>query len=99
MPARARHYFLEWIARHYSLADYPKIVTPEFVAPITVLRTWAFTFCFLSIGLTTRLRSLTATGLKPFLAFMAGVAVNIAIGYALSAYVFAVYWNSLGQGS
>ena len=88
-----------WIASHYSLADYRKVVTPEFVAPITALRTWAFTFCFLSIGLTTRLRSLTATGLKPFLAFTAGVVVNIAIGYALSAHVFASYWNSLGQGS
>ena len=49
---------MTWIASHYSLADYRKIVTPEFVAPITALRTWAFTFCFLSIGLTTRLRSL-----------------------------------------
>jgi hypothetical protein len=55
--------------------------------------------CFFSIGLTTRLRSLTATGVKPFVAFTAGVAVNIAIGYALSAHVFAPYWNSLGQGS
>jgi len=88
-----------WIASHYSLADYRKIVTPDFVAPITVLRTWAFTFCFLSIGLTTRIRSLAATGLKPFLAFTAGVAVNIAIGYALSAHLFASYWDSLGQGS
>ncbi|MFM0499027.1 YeiH family protein [Paraburkholderia caffeinilytica] len=88
-----------WIASHYSLVDYRKVVTPEFVAPITALRTWAFTFCFLSIGLTTRLRSLTATGLKPFLAFTAGVVVNIAIGYALSAHVFAPYWNSLGQAS
>ncbi|HEY2023022.1 YeiH family protein [Paraburkholderia sp.] len=88
-----------WIASHYSLADYRKVVTPQFVAPITVLRTWAFTFCFLSIGLTTRFRSLAATGLKPFLAFTAGVAVNVVIGYVLSAHVFASYWNSLGQGS
>ncbi|WP_114813862.1 YeiH family protein [Paraburkholderia kururiensis] len=88
-----------WIASHYSLADYRKVVTPEFVAPITALRTWAFIFCFLSIGLTTRLRVLTATGLKPFLAFTAGVAVNIAIGYALSAHVFAPYWHSLEQGT
>jgi len=88
-----------WIASHYSLADYRKVVTPEFAAPITALRTWAFIFCFLSIGLTTRLRLLSATGLKPFLAFTAGVVVNIAIGYALSAHVFASYWNSLGQGS
>jgi uncharacterized membrane protein YadS len=85
-----------WIASHYSLADYRKVVTPEFVAPITALRTWAFTFCFLSIGLTTRLRALSATGTKPFLAFTAGVVVNIALGYALSAHLFAPYWNSLG---
>ncbi|TAL93055.1 MAG: putative sulfate exporter family transporter [Paraburkholderia sp.] len=86
-----------WIASHYSLTDYRKVVTPEFVGPITALRTWAFIFCFLSIGLTTRLRSLAATGLKPFLVFTAGVVVNIAIGYVLSAHVFASYWNSLGQ--
>ncbi|WP_459720009.1 YeiH family protein [Paraburkholderia sp. 2C] len=88
-----------WIASHYSLADYRKVVTPELVAPITALRTWAFIFCFFSIGLTTRLRSLTTTGVKPFVAFTAGVAVNIVIGYVLSAHVFAPYWNSLGQGS
>ncbi len=88
-----------WIASHYSLADYRKVVTPDFVAPITALRVWAFTFCFLSIGLTTRLRSLSSTGWKPFLAFTVGVVVNIAIGYALSAHLFAPYWNSFGQGS
>jgi uncharacterized membrane protein YadS len=88
-----------WIASHYSLADYRKVVTPEFVAPITALRVWAFTLCFLSIGLTTRLGSLSATGAKPFLAFTIGVIVNIAIGYTLSAHVFASYWNSLGQGT
>ena len=46
-----------------------------------------------------RVRSFAATGIKPFIAFTAGVAVNIAIGYALSAHVFAPYWNSLGQGT
>ncbi|WP_243039502.1 YeiH family protein [Dyella sedimenti] len=85
-----------WIASHYSLADYRKIVTPDLVAPISTLRTWAFTFCFLSIGLTTRLRSLTATGWRPLLAFSIGVAVNIVIGYVLSVHVFADYWNGLG---
>ncbi|TDV37441.1 putative membrane protein YadS [Paraburkholderia caballeronis] len=86
-----------WIASHYSLADYRKVVTPEFVAPITALRTWAFTFCFFSIGLTTRVRSLSATGAKPFLAFTAGVVVNVVLGYVLSAHVFAHYWDSLGS--
>ncbi|WP_201314049.1 putative sulfate exporter family transporter [Dyella sp. EPa41] len=85
-----------WIASHYSLADYRKIVTPDLVAPISVLRTWAFTFCFLSIGLTTRLRSLTAIGWRPLLAFTIGVAVNVVIGYVLSVHVFADYWNGLG---
>ncbi|MEX3935943.1 putative sulfate exporter family transporter [Paraburkholderia phymatum] len=87
------------IASHCSLAGYRKVVTPEFVAPITALRTWAFIFCFFSIGQTTRIRSLAATGVKPLIAFTVGVAVNIAIGYARSAHVFAPYWNSLGQGS
>ena len=85
-----------WIASHYSLADYRKIVTPDLVAPISALRTWAFTFCFLSIGLTTRLRSLTAIGWRPLLAFTVGVAVNVVIGYVLSVHVFADYWNGLG---
>jgi uncharacterized membrane protein YadS len=86
-----------WIASHYSLAQYRSVVTPSFVAPITALRTWAFTFCFLSIGLTTRLGRLSATGAKPFIAFTAGVAVNVVIGYLLSVHVFASYWSSLGQ--
>jgi uncharacterized membrane protein YadS len=86
-----------WIGSHYSLAQYRSVVTPAFTAPITALRTWAFTFCFLSIGLTTRLGRLSATGAKPFLAFTAGVVVNVVIGYLLSVHVFAAYWNSLSQ--
>jgi len=87
------------IVSGYTLAEYDSRVTPALIAPIRSLRTWAFIFCFFSIGLTTRIRSLAATGLKPFIAFTVGVAVNIAIGYALSAHAFASYWNSLGQGS
>jgi uncharacterized membrane protein YadS len=86
-----------WIGSHYTLTEYRSVVTPAFVAPITALRTWAFTFCFLSIGLTTRLCSLSATGAKPFIAFTAGVAVNVVIGYLLSVHVFGAYWASLGQ--
>ncbi len=86
-----------WIGSHYSLAQYRSVVTPAFVAPITALRTWAFTFCFLSIGLTTRLGRLSATGAKPFIAFTAGVIVNVVIGYVLSVHVFASYWSSIGQ--
>ena len=86
-----------WIASHYSLADYRTVVTPGFVAPITALRTWAFIFCFFSIGLTTRFSGLASTGIKPFLAFTAGVAVNIVLGYVLSVHVFGGYWAGLGH--
>lgn len=89
--------FVTWIASHYSLADYRKIVTPELIAPITALRTWAFIFCFFSIGLTTRISTLSKTGFKPFVAFTAGAVVSVAVGYVLSVHVFASYWNALGQ--
>jgi uncharacterized membrane protein YadS len=86
-----------WIASGYSLDSYRKIVTPEFAAPITALRTWAFTLCFLSIGLTTRLRTLSATGTKSFAAFTIGVVVNVVLGYILSVHLFAEHWERLGQ--
>ncbi|MFM0520336.1 MULTISPECIES: YeiH family protein [Caballeronia] len=86
-----------WVASHYSLADYRSVVTPAFVAPIVALRTWAFTFCFLSIGLTTRFSLLAGAGGKPLVAFTAGVVVNVVIGYLLSVHVFAPYWAALGQ--
>ncbi|KVD71605.1 hypothetical protein WS62_10110 [Burkholderia sp. ABCPW 14] len=89
--------FVTWVASHDTLADYRKIVTPHLVAPITVLRTWAFIFCFFSIGLTTRLKSLSATGVKPVVAFTAGVVANVIVGYLLSVRVFGHYWATLGQ--
>lgn len=89
--------FVTWVASHYTLTDYRKVVTPELVAPITTLRTWAFIFCFFSIGLSTRLRALSATGVRPFLAFSAGALVNVVVGYLLSAHVFGTYWAGLGQ--
>jgi uncharacterized membrane protein YadS len=89
--------FVTWVASGHTLGDYRKVLTPELTGPITVLRTWAFTFCFFSIGLTTRLKSLSATGAKPFVAFTAGVVVNVIVGYLLSVYVFGHYWASLGQ--
>jgi uncharacterized integral membrane protein (TIGR00698 family) len=86
-----------WISSGYSLADYNKVVAPGLVAPIKDLRTWAFIFCFLSIGLTTRFRDLAAAGRKPFLAFSSGVIVNVVLGFVLSAWVFASHWTNLGQ--
>ena len=79
----------------YTLADYNKNVVPSLVAPIKDLRTWAFIFCFLSIGLTTRFRELVSVGKNPFLAFSAGAVVNVVIGFILSAIVFASHWNNL----
>ncbi len=80
------------VVHGYSLADYNKQVKPSLIAPITTLRTWAFTFSFLSIGLCTRWRDLTNAGSRPFLAFTAGVVVNVILGYVLSTQVFGSYW-------
>jgi uncharacterized membrane protein YadS len=80
-----------------SYADYKKSVVPVLVAPLQGLRTWVFTFCFFSIGLTTRFRELAGAGIKPFYAFTAGVIVNVILGYVLSAQVFAAFWSGLGQ--
>ncbi|MGH9552407.1 MAG: putative sulfate exporter family transporter [Terriglobales bacterium] len=83
------------VSSTYSLADFNKVVNPALVAPIKDLRTWAFIFCFFSIGLTTRFRELADAGRKPFLAFTSGVAVNVVLGLVLSAVVFASHWESL----
>jgi uncharacterized membrane protein YadS len=79
----------------YGLADYNKTVVPALVAPVRDLRTWAFIFCFLSIGLTTRFRELASAGTKPFLAFSAGAIVNVIVGLILSAVAFATHWDHL----
>lgn len=79
-----------------SLADYNHIAVPAFVGPIKDMRTWAFIFCFFSIGLTTRFDQLARAGAKPLLAFSGGVVVNVALGYVLSVYVFGAYWQHLG---
>jgi uncharacterized integral membrane protein (TIGR00698 family) len=85
------------IASFYSFQDYNKIVKPELVAPIKNLRTWAFIFCFFSIGLTTRFRELAHAGVKPFWAFTSGVVVNVILGFILSTIVFAGYWSNLAH--
>lgn len=82
---------------HYSLQRYDSIVAPALTGPIKDLRTWAFIFCFFSIGLTTRFRDLAAAGRTPFGAFTAGVVVNVILGFVLSVYVFGGYWATLGQ--
>jgi uncharacterized membrane protein YadS len=82
-------------ARSYSMTNYNKVVVPALVGPLKDLRSWAFIFCFLSIGLTTRFRDLARAGARPFLAFSTGVLVNVVLGFVLSAVVFASYWESL----
>jgi len=79
----------------YSLADYNKLAVPALVGPIKDLRTWAFIFCFLSIGLTTRFSELASAGRRPFIAFSTGAIVNVIIGFLLSAAVFATHWENL----
>jgi uncharacterized membrane protein YadS len=85
------------VSRGYAYAEYKKEVLPALVAPLQALRTWAFTFAFLSIGLTTRVREFVAVGARPFYAFTIGVIVNVALGFVLSTQVFAEFWNRLGQ--
>ncbi len=85
------------VAQNYTQAAFSKQVTPVFVAPIKDLRTWAFIFCFLSIGFTTRFRELAHAGTRPFAAFTAGVVVNVLLGFVLSAIVFAAHWQNLAH--
>jgi uncharacterized membrane protein YadS len=88
---------LTLVARGHSYAEYRKDVVPALVAPLQVLRTWAFTLAFLAIGLSTRLREFAAVGARPFYAFTIGVIVNVILGYVLSTQVFGTFWERLGQ--
>src|SRR3984885_14763739 len=88
---------LTLVSRGYTYGDYKKEVVPALVAPLQVLRTWAFTFAFLSIGLTTRLREFKSVGARPFYAFAIGVCVNLALGFVLSTRVFGDFWARVGQ--
>ena len=81
--------------RDVSFADYNQAVRPTLIAPINTFRGWAFTFSFLSIGLTTRLKEFGGVSGNAFLAFSTGVVVNLVLGFVLSAVVFADYWMAL----
>jgi uncharacterized membrane protein YadS len=85
-----------WFASGYAYGEYKSTVLPGLVAPLQALRTWAFTFAFLSIGLTTRVREFVSVGARPFLAFTVGAAVNVLLGFFLSTRVFGSFWSSLG---
>jgi uncharacterized membrane protein YadS len=83
------------VSSGYTREAFDTVVRPDFVGPIRTLRSWAFIFCFFSIGLTTRFRELASAGSRPFWAFTSGVAVNVVIGFVLSVLVFGTYWASL----
>jgi uncharacterized integral membrane protein (TIGR00698 family) len=85
------------VARGFDYAAYKKEVVPALVAPLQAFRTWAFTFAFLSIGLTTRIREFASIGARPLVAFSIGVLVNVVLGFVLSTQVFNEFWNRLGQ--
>jgi uncharacterized integral membrane protein (TIGR00698 family) len=85
------------VSKGYDYATYKREVLPGLVAPLQSLRTWAFTFAFLSIGLTTRVREFVSVGARPFYAFTIGVVVNVVLGFVLSTQVFGEFWNRLGQ--
>jgi uncharacterized membrane protein YadS len=89
--------FITVVAQAAGHAGFSKSVTPGLVTPIKNLRTWAFAFGFLSIGLTTRLRDLAGVGGRPLAAFSAGVVVNVVLGFVLSVSVFGAYWAGLGR--
>jgi len=80
----------------YAYADFKTHVAPVLVEPIKTLRTWAFIFSFLSIGLTTRFKDFAGAAKAPLLAFTIGVVVNILLGFVLSTQVFAGFWKALG---
>jgi uncharacterized integral membrane protein (TIGR00698 family) len=73
-------------------ANTVKSINTNIVSPVKELRTWAFIFTFLSIGLTTRFKDLTAVGWKPFAAFSTGVLVNVPLAYLLTVVIFGQYW-------
>jgi len=85
------------VSQGVDYAAYKKDVVPALVGPLQAFRTWAFTFAFLSIGLTTRVREFVSIGARPFYAFSIGVAVNVVLGFVLSTQVFSGFWNRLGQ--
>ena len=72
------------LTRGFDYASYKKEVLPGAGRAVGALRTWAFTFAFLSIGLTTRFREFASIGARPFYAFSIGVAVNVTAGFVLS---------------
>lgn len=86
-----------WASHGHSFADFDTVTRPRLMAPIDTLRNWAFTFSFLSIGASLRIRGLAPITGNAFLAFSIGVVVNLVLGFVLSAVVFESYWGSIAR--
>ena len=80
---------------HYKSDWFQSELYSKAISPIKQLRSWAFVFCFLCIGLSTRFKDLLTFGLKPFWAFTIGVLVNVPLGFILSSVVFSGYWQAI----
>jgi uncharacterized membrane protein YadS len=78
-----------------SATAYTEMIKPQVLDVMKGLRGWAFVFCFLSIGLTTRFRELRGVNWRSFGAFTSGVVLNVSLGLVLSAVVFNDFWSSL----
>lgn len=78
-----------------SFAGNTQAIAKSVIIPISELRNWAFIFTFLSIGLSSRFKDLTAGGWRPFAALTAGVLVNIPLGYLLSVIIMGNYWTTI----
>jgi uncharacterized membrane protein YadS len=80
---------------HYKSDWFNSELSSRAIGPIKELRSWAFVFCFLCIGLSTRFKDLMIFGMKPFWAFTIGVIVNVPLGYVLSTIAFSGYWQAI----
>ncbi|HET6609258.1 MAG TPA: putative sulfate exporter family transporter [Rhodopila sp.] len=86
---------IAWTNQGTSVADYNSIAGPRLIGPLAALRELMFNLSFLSIGASMRLRKLMPVGGNAFIAFAAGVVVNLVLGFILSAVIFQDHWNSL----
>ncbi len=80
---------------HHKSDWFESVLQARAISPIKKLRSWCFVFCFLCIGLSTRIKDLLVFGMRPFWAFTMGVIVNVPVGFILSTHVFADYWKAI----
>lgn len=80
---------------HYKSDWFQSELYSRAISPIKKLRSWAFVFCFLCIGLSTRFKDLLVFGMKPFWAFTVGVIINVPLGFILSTVIFSDYWQAI----